>query len=147
VAANALRSADSVRVGASMAGRIVRDRQAGGPQPRFLATRLYYDTGQRVWLMLDESWDLDGQGFCANFQRTRCTEFRYDSGRARYLMRSRRVDVPPSDPAFLDPVEDAVWTDYDGDEPYGDFQFFTNPPATVEKTAYVAGLGSASKAL
>ncbi len=47
---------------------------------------------------------------------TRCREFRYDSGRARYLARER-------DPVTLAPRNDAVWTDYVGDGPYAE-RFF-----------------------
>jgi RHS repeat-associated protein len=59
---------------------------------------------------------------------TYAREFRYDGARARYLNRT------------LDPVAfkigsiaelDAVWTDYDGDEVYGDYRVTPGYPPTI----------------
>ena len=88
----------------------------------------------------DESWCWNPQvGGCpTNYTVTYAREFRYDGARARYL--DRKLD-----PVFFKSgslVElDATWTDYDGDEPYGDFTVSTaNPPVVSNTDAYQPGL-------
>jgi len=116
--------------------------------PEFHSYRLYYDTSQRLWLVYEETWDRNvwnetaqecQDGDCTNHQRVRCTEFRYDSGRARYMVRTRN-------PNTLAPNDDALWTDYDGDSPYEDYKFFTDPVVLTSKTGYAPGLGQRDSA-
>ena len=109
----------------------------------FRAIRFYYDTSGRVWLVYEEEWDEHTwnaelpepacESGCEHYT-ARCTEFRYDSGRARYLMRTR-------DPSTLSPTTQAVWTDYDGNSPYEDYAFNTSTSAVTSNTTYVPGLG------
>ena len=63
-------------------------------------------------------------------------EFRYDSGRARHL--NRRLDGAAlmQNPPVYTPLTETC-TNYDGDEPYGDFTFSGGQPANGD--AYVPG--------
>lgn len=71
-------------------------------------------------------------------------EFRYDGARARYMNRKLSADL----------ITDlgTTWSDYDGDEAYGDFTVSTaNPPVVSNTDAYQPGLwrkvGTASEYL
>jgi len=100
----------------------------GAGQTRYTAIRLEYAAnGRAVTFAHDESWCWD-QGCPTNYTVTYAREFRYDGARARYLNRT------------LDPVAfkigsiaelDAVWTDYDGDEVYGDYRVTPGYPPTI----------------
>ncbi len=79
-----------------------------------------YDGAGRVWMVMNDTYEWDGDPGHApsNPVRLAAREFRYHSGRARYLMRDR-------DPETLEPLgdpHDGVWTDYDGDTVYGDYR-------------------------
>lgn len=91
--------------------------QSTGSAP-YSSTRFSYAKNQRsVSFALAETWEPDGNsdGQVDNYAVQWLREFRYDSGRARYL--NRKLD-----PVTLAPIAaDTVWTDYDGNEPYGDF--------------------------
>jgi len=115
-----VREAQDERAGDWSAGSTAAACGAG--ETRYTAVRLgYASNGRAVTFVHDESWCWNPQvGGCpTNYTVTYAREFRYDGARARYLNRT------------LDPVAfkigsiaelDAVWTDYDGDEVYGDYR-------------------------
>jgi hypothetical protein len=90
----------------------------------YTSTRLEYaKNGQTVAYVLGELWQADGgdPDSCPdNFQMNYAREFRYDSGRARYLNRQLDTDALEQNPPVFSVVSE-TWTDYDGDESYGDF--------------------------
>jgi RHS repeat-associated protein len=94
--------------------------------PTYTATRLEYaKNAQAVSYVLGETWLWDGQaGHCpTNCTVTYAREFRYDSGRGRYLNRPMDVTVATGlmhNPPIYASAGD-VWTDYDEDETYGDY--------------------------
>jgi len=107
--------------------------------PRFERTTFYYDTAQRLWMTLKETWDVDGQGNATNCVRLPFREFRYEGGgRSRYLTQTRESS-PGWD--FLEPLGDALWTDYDGDEPYVDYLVNASDGQPVNQRRYLPGLG------
>ncbi|MGE0480046.1 MAG: RHS repeat-associated core domain-containing protein [Phycisphaerae bacterium] len=82
---------------------------------------LYYAASGSLWLAVRGTWSVDEEGDVVenSYATIDGREFRYDTLRGRYL--SRAVNTNSS----ADPTEwtfgDALWTDYDGDEPYLDF--------------------------
>ena len=57
-------------------------------------------------------------------------EFRYDGGRQRYLDRS--LNACDFQNGIITPLANGTkWTDYDGDEPYGDYTVTVNTPPTA----------------
>jgi RHS repeat-associated protein len=109
------------------------------PDPEYRSIRPYYDTLKHLWLAYEETWNTDESGNCVDHTRVRATEFRYDSGRARYLVRAR-------DPSTLQPTTQAVWTDYDGDAPYEDYTFAASTSTLTSLTGYLPGLGQRDSA-
>jgi RHS repeat-associated protein len=105
---------------------------------QYSATRLgYAKNGETVTYVLGETWEADGadpNNCPENYDITFAREFRYDSGRARYMNRDLDVSTTTglmhNPPIFSALTE--TWTDYDGDESYGD---------------YTVGGGSAANAL
>ena len=97
----------------------------------YSATHFVYDKAQRVWLMLGETWEDDGadEGDCPdNYDIVWAREFRYDSGRARYLNRELSVeDLIEGDLVALTDT----WTDYDGDTSYNDYSVEAGDPPTL----------------
>jgi RHS repeat-associated protein len=107
----------------------------GAGQTLYTAVRLgYAANGRAVTFVHDESWcAVAGQTTCApattnQYAVAWAREFRYDGARARHLN------------CTLDPVAfkigsiaelDAVWTDYDGDEVYGDYRVTPGYPPTI----------------
>ena len=83
------------------------------------ATRFEYaKNGRTVTYVIGEEWQWDGDpDNCPSaYLRTYAREFRYDGARERYL--NREVDT-----YWFDPVDDeGVWSDYDGERVYGDYQ-------------------------
>jgi RHS repeat-associated protein len=64
-----------------------------------------------------------------NYAISWAREYRYDGARARYLNRpldTTDLDQTPSP----HPALTTIWSDYDGDEIYGDFIFVGGPPQT-----------------
>ncbi|MGB2985751.1 MAG: RHS repeat-associated core domain-containing protein, partial [Phycisphaerae bacterium] len=80
-------------------------------EPQSSLTRFTYATnGQTVTYVVGETWG-NGQDYNTSYARG----FRYDGARQRYLNREL-------DPETLEPVPGGdVWSDYDGDEIYGDY--------------------------
>ncbi|MCG3132707.1 MAG: hypothetical protein FLDDKLPJ_03573 [Phycisphaerae bacterium] len=98
----------------------------------YAATRFVYDKAQRVWLMFGEAWEADGpdKDECPdNYEVTWAREFRYDAARARYL--NRELDPAELEGGYLVALSE-VWTDYDGDSAYGDWEFNANDPPTPD---------------
>jgi RHS repeat-associated protein len=83
----------------------------------------YAKNGETVTYVLGETWEADGADpdTCPeSYDITFAREFRYDSGRARYLSRELApADLLQNPPQFVSLTE--TWTDYDGDESYGDY--------------------------
>jgi RHS repeat-associated protein len=88
----------------------------------YSATRFgYAKNGETVTLVLGETWTWDGQSGCETSQTydiTFAREFRYDSGRARYL--DRQLDPEDLEGGVYTALSE-TWSDYDGDEIYGDY--------------------------
>ncbi len=102
--------------------RVVTDKENTGPgERRFDSTSLVYATnGQAVRYVLGESWDESPPETCDdNHDVYYAREFRYDSDRQRYL--NRVLDLATLGPAPQ--VSNDTWSDYDGDNVYGDFRF------------------------
>jgi hypothetical protein len=107
------------------------------------ATRFEYaKNGATVTYVMGESWCYDGVSSqscyggidpTTNYQVLWAREFRYDGARARYMNRKLSTDL------FTD--LGTTWSDYDGDEAYGDFTVSTaNPPVVSNTDAYQLGL-------
>jgi len=114
---------------------------AAAPPPptgtQYSAVRFgYAHNGQAMVFAHNESWTWDGVSACpvvGSYQITWAREFRYDGARARYMNQ-------PLNPSTFTPFvpDTTVWTDYDGDQTYGDF---TVSGTTVTDTnSYQPGL-------
>ena len=122
---------------------------------------VYARNGQAVTNILREEWCYDGTGetcgydedcecdedmpFCCHdcdqtYRVYSARQFMYDSGRARYMNR------------VLDPEElmegnevalSTTWSDYDGDEIYGDFTVTSGSPPTITNVrSFEPGIGT-----
>ena len=90
--------------------------------------------------MFGESWEADGpdEGDCVDgYTITWAREFRYDATRARYL--NRELDPEALEEGDLVALSE-VWTDYDGDSSYGDFELDGNPPEPSDLRSYEPGV-------
>jgi len=111
-------------------------------QSTYTAVRLgYARNGQAVTFAHDESWcwDENNPTPCpveGSYQITWAREFRYDGARARYMNRQLSTDL----------VADlgTTWSDYDGDEIYGDFT--VSGPTATNTNSYQPGLWNRLKA-
>ena len=92
--------------------------EAGTDQ--YESTRLAYArNGQAVSYVMGESWTWTGPpADPANYDIAYAHEYRYDSGRQRYL--DRLLNIPALMQGYV-VADSQLWTDYNGDEPYGDF--------------------------
>ncbi len=105
----------------------------------------YYTTSGQVWQVLWDRWqaDEDGEVLTETYQRLAAREFRYDSPRARYMSR------PVNTSTFVaDALSTWEWTDYAGDEPYGDFSVALNGsdfPVATHVTRFLGGFGTHAK--
>ena len=99
--------------------RIVSETEDPEPgQPRFSATFLKYAVnGQTVSYAVGETWNNGGSGI-TEYTRTYAREFRYDRGRQRYL------DAPLNTVTLESGDSARYWSDYDGNQNYGDFRIF-----------------------
>ena len=115
-----------------------------GPDPTYRVTRMNYAlNGNTVVHALGETWTWNGNPSYnpLNYQVTYYREFRYDAARQRYL--NRRLHAGTSYE-----IEDDLWTDYDGNQPYGDFtvDVVVYPPSSTitEQRSYELGMGTFS---
>jgi len=96
----------------------------------YRATDLWYDTSGRLWLSRLQRYqlvevgdpprveiDLDTRQFLA------AMEYRYDSGRQRYMVRPRDAETlaPPQDGSGDYDLDIGAWHDYSGAAIYGDY--------------------------
>ena len=108
----------------------------------------YYDTGNRLWLVVRGTGDYDETfATLSNTVLAKAAEYRYDGGRQRYLVRERNPN--PDDPELPeDPNTNPRWTligtgqwrDYLGNDIYNDYT--VNATGTVTNgTGYIPGIG------
>ncbi|MFQ5464116.1 MAG: hypothetical protein ACE5E5_16000, partial [Phycisphaerae bacterium] len=138
--------------------RVVTKPETPGPgDPELTAVRFdYASNGEAVAYVVGEQWDENASGNAENYDVSFVREFRYDSGRQRYLDR-------PLDPALFmiarpdqgygnPPGQSDTWSDYspapggfgDPDAVYGDFTI-TGPPGQWTMTdvrSFEPGLAS-----
>ncbi|MFH1419024.1 MAG: RHS repeat-associated core domain-containing protein, partial [Planctomycetota bacterium] len=95
---------------------------------------LQYNNQNEVWFVTEQTWTLDEFGYCENPQTVSITEFR-GNGRTRYMVRERN-------PAFaLDVLSGTTrWSDYDGDEIYGDYIVDDVSGVVTDTMAYLPGV-------
>ncbi|GAG01977.1 unnamed protein product, partial [marine sediment metagenome] len=95
---------------------VVIARKTDG-DPVYDGLRFVYSAGGQLWLVMSYTWQCDGQGEVLP-ESVACTavrEFRYETGRARYLVQDRdlvTLDVIPGS---------AHWSEYDSDTIYADY--------------------------
>ncbi len=107
---------------------VTRDHTLPGA-PHYTAVRMEYDKAVRVAFMLGEEWDDLGNTCPDNYSITWAREFRYDEARARYLNRELNPEELESGNVV---ALSETWTDYDGDESYGDFEIDAGAPPTID---------------
>jgi RHS repeat-associated protein len=110
----------------------------GAGQTLYTAVRLgYAANGRAVTFVHDESWcAVAGQTTCApgttnQYAVAWAREFRYDGARARYMNR----ELDPAGLLVYPPVYTGLsttWSDYDGDEAYGDFNVASGVPTPAD---------------
>ncbi|GMU38382.1 MAG: hypothetical protein AMXMBFR22_25730 [Phycisphaerae bacterium] len=101
------------------------------------AVRFVYNHSQQVSFLIGEEW-FRGDAECEeNYVITWAREFRYDAARARYL--NRELDPEALEEGDLVALSE-VWTDYDGDSSYGDFELDGNPPEPSDLRSYEPGV-------
>jgi len=106
---------------------------------------VYANNGRAATFVHDESWTWDGfSAYTENYAIDWAREFRYDGGRQRYMNRNLHPgEVMQGEILDLG----TVWTDYDGDQTYGDFTVAPAPPWTLTSTdKYEPGLWRRSAA-
>jgi len=102
-------------------------------EPKYSGTRLKYArNGAAVTFALGISWDPYAPEYDIDWAR----EFRYDSPRQRYM----NVQLDPKDleGGVIDPIS-TVWSDYDGNEIYGDFEI--DSQTITELRSFESGIG------
>ncbi len=107
---------------------------------QFSAVRFGYAHNEQALLFAHgETWEWDGvSGSVSNYQKPWMREFRYDGARARYMNRTLNPDTL----ATLA----TTWSDYDGDDIYGDFTVSGNPAVATSTDKYEPGLWHRSAA-
>jgi RHS repeat-associated protein len=103
---------------------------------------LYYNNKGTLWVAVQDHWTVSTQDI-SDYGRDQGWEFRFDSGRARYLRREVDVAYYPNEHVSLTPIGDQQWTDYVGDSPYGDFDVAVgeNTVAISEQMRYLSAGG------
>lgn len=106
----------------------------------YTATRFEYaSNGRAVTAIAGEQWCWDGVAGSpsnASYDVTFAREFRYDGSRQRYLDR----ELDPHWLKFGDYIVlSDTWSDYDGDNIYGDFT--VSGPSAVNTRSYEPGVG------
>ena len=89
----------------------------------YSATRMVYAKNQRtVAYAVGEKWDITGTNppRLTGYAMTYAFQYRYDGSRQRYLNRELKLPSPWTTSSVN--VLSDTWTDYDGDQPYGDFE-------------------------
>jgi hypothetical protein len=106
----------------------------------YTATRFGYAFNNlAVTFAVGETWDDATVCPPVNYHVTWAREFRYDGARARYL--NRQLDPVRLMSGNFVSLSD-TWTDYDGDETYGDFEVTPGyPPTVTNRRSYEPGLG------
>ncbi|MCG3137522.1 MAG: hypothetical protein HJJLKODD_01368 [Phycisphaerae bacterium] len=120
----------NMKAGVGNPTRMIR-KPAGSPD--WQVTELAYNKQGELQYITDKTWTTDGAGEVLNETIENIQEFR-GQGRARYLTRS--WDTQSLSPDF----DSALWTDYDGDEPYADYTVDELGSVTVTKI-FEPGLG------
>jgi YD repeat-containing protein len=132
-----------------------------GGEQWYRGTQVKYDVSGHVWMSRVERYKLTANGFVesATRQYLAAMEYRYDSGRQRYMVR-------PRDPQYMNVLTDAQgnldfdsgnWSDYAGQSIHSDHSTTATwdqpnpevPPIAVtagitEKIAYMPGVGRAN---
>ncbi len=114
-----------------------------GRSPAILGTTLPPWSPRRCW---------DGVSNClsyppgpTDYNITWGREFRYDSARAKYLVREldpNALETGSIAPLTGDWASSSTWSDYDGEEIYGDYRVTAGNPSTVENVmSYEPGIG------
>ena len=115
----------------------VQARTSGGNRH---AVRLVSDPQGRPWLAMHWGWEEeDGEIVPDSPTLVAVKEYRYDSGRGRYLVRERCPDEGGCDGGigYMEVLSE-VWTDYDGEEYYADWEVVDGDP--VEVMGYLPGV-------
>jgi RHS repeat-associated protein len=109
---------------------------SGDPAPYewYYDVALYYDLKGNLWRAIWDKWKLDQQGEFSQYTKLSGREFYCDGGRERWLDR----DI---DPETLAPLNGWRWSDYDGEQPYGDFTFTPGEANPTEQVRYLDGMG------
>ena len=107
----------------------------------YSSTRLVYGkNGTAVTFVMGETWQWDGESSCevqGTYDIAYAREFRYDGDRQRYL--NRELDpVPLRDYGQIVGISE-TWSDYDGDNVYGDFTIGAQALVT-EQTSHEPGV-------
>ncbi len=97
---------------------------------------LQYNKRGELWFVTEQTWTLDEWGDCLDPQTLEITEFR-GNGRQRYMVRER--DPAPYQEWSVLPGT-TRWSDYDGDEIYGDYIVDDVTGAVTNTMAYLPGV-------
>jgi hypothetical protein len=107
---------------------------------------LTYARSGELWLAVWGEYDVDGNGdyVADSYEAVSAREFRYDGGRARYLVRDIDTNQGDPDPGNW-PLGDAVWTDYNCDIPLTDYTAVESQSEVAidtdnERPAYVVAI-------
>jgi len=112
----------------------------------YSAVRMAYAKNQRtVAYAVGETWKWNGEPLAepTNYVITYAYQYRYDGARERYLKRRLQTPTPwtgNGDGQVI--VQSDVWTDYDGDEPYGDFAVSGSPAVATATRSFELGIGT-----
>jgi RHS repeat-associated protein len=114
---------------------VVRKEYNGeGGRDWYHAVDLQYNSSGELWFVTQRHWPVDDVD-CWYQVRDRVTEFR-GSGRGRYMVRERRRLYE----GWIKPGT-TRWTDYDGDEIYGDYRVSLNDGLPENVMGYLPGVG------
>jgi RHS repeat-associated protein len=120
----------------------------GAGETRYTAVRLgYAANGRAVTFIHDESWCWDQVSSCpvtSSYKINWAREFRYDGARARYMNRQLDPAGLLLNPPVYTPLS-TIWSDYDGDEIYSDFEMVSG--SAVNKRSFEPGIGRTANPL
>jgi RHS repeat-associated protein len=107
-----------------------------------LAWWFYYDTGNHLWLAVQGTGIFDEPtGTLTNTVFDKAAEYRYDSGRQRYLVRER----DPNEGFAI--VGTGQWRDYMGNNIYNDYTVDQGTGTVTNGIGYIPGIGFDDPAL